>query len=263
MPIPASGERLYRGARTRRDFWTNRKSAVVQWYFTYDEEEDAEEYFAGDFETIGSVWGGSITRRVPRAHPTRPDIVALGCDTEYIGNSGTSSMYSGILMHVEYGIPPYATGGDTPFASIRRDVATRYITIPGRRAYFSSDGTRLNQDIALPFPVVNIEVTLYGLAVTNHAAVATAAASPVNSSTFYLPDGSTAAAGYALFLGVSDQQTYTVFGQSTMAVSYRFSLTSGISWLQLVHPLTGAIEAILRPGGGAILGSSNLNALFL
>ena len=264
MPLPASADRQRRGDRLRRDLWTTRGEATLLWYFDASEIDDAIEYFAGEFQTIGSVWGGSIVRRVPASHPEYDDLLAMEVDVvERVGNSLDPALFTGALLQVRYGIPPYGPGGDTPFASLRRDFGCRWITVAGRRLRMASDSAVLGQDMAIPFPVVNYQVTVYGQAITNTAAIAAAVAAPVNSATLYLPDGVTAAPGYGLFNGVADEMTFTFGGQVTKATSYRFALTDGIKWTQIVHPVTGNIGEVLLPNGNPVIASSNLNLVMM
>jgi hypothetical protein len=215
----------------------------------------------GPIQVYPSVWGGSISRRLPMEHPDIPGIYASRYSYTGQGRTSASRLYQHYRVRIEYENLPYQIEGDTPFMSIAKDFGVRVITLPGRAITLSTGG-KLEQDQGMPIPLLNLLVTIYGAPSPPPALIMDASAAPVNAFPLYLPGIPPIAPGYAIFNGEAEQVDLSYQGNVSKVVGYRFSVQGRLRWDQVIDPDTGGLAYPLLPDGNRVVASSDLNALF-
>jgi hypothetical protein len=264
--LPANAERLYENHSLWFEPWASRGGETFSYWYSGTDIDVEFARIAGTPQSYATAWGGSVIRRLPWEHPMFPGLFAVRARARGRGRPSSTAyakLYPCFEITVDFESPPWTANGDTPFMSLRREFSSSLVAIPGRYLRCESDGFRLQQDQGRPIPQVSYLVTIYGISATNYAAIAAASAAPVNSTTLYLPDGLTVAAGYGIFGGVADEQNYSYGGQTTKAVTYRILARSGIPFDQIIHPQTGVLTRVLNPDGTPMVTRSDLNLLWL
>jgi hypothetical protein len=263
--MPVGVERLFDGHDFSFSPWTGQGRETFEFWVDAADYDATIEAIIGPVTTFSSGWGASVSRRLPMEHPYRPGLRAVNASVRGRGKSSATNLYSSYQFRVDFEVPPYEAGGDTPMMSVRRAYSANFVTIPGKFLHMETPVAGvvrpLEHDQAVPIPQVAYQLTLFGVGATNVAAIAAACAAPMNSTTLVLR-GATAEPGYALFGGVEDQHDFGVSGQVTKAVSYRFLLRSGLRFDQIISPFTGLPDRPLKMDNQPIVAASDLNLLF-
>jgi hypothetical protein len=263
--LPATSGPIYLDDSASAHIWTGQQSARVAWYVSYGKLNDFINTVFGRFETIVYTYG-SMVRRVPMQHPRYPALVAD--NVSYKAHSGFDfaantvfDVYETIEVTVDFSIPPYAFQGGNPFMSMTRTAATEWMTIPNSSLKYDSDGKPIQQDVAIPVPVADLQVVLHGLRVPIPPGLVTAEASPLNSTAFHTPWGDYPTGTVVLLSNSQSTQIY----QGTLPAyecTIHFKARPSLRWDYRLREDTGAADKVVKVGGGDLMAMSDLNTIF-
>lgn len=221
---------------------------------------------AGLEEEIEYPGGVTVTRVVPLRFPSDSpefaDVFALDVDIRGVGRSSSHPTegitYTKGIARVLFRSQPWLNfGSDTPMMSRTGTTGVDIITRPGTAYKLESytPAKKLNQDVGVPVPWRDEQVTLYGLQSIPRDEY-DPLVGKVNSVDF-LGFGPK----YAQFLGYSDAETRTVGNISTYTITLRIKFRYLVKHTEIMRPDGTGFEAPVDDGGNEILPAADLNAL--
>lgn len=209
-------------------------------------------FIGGTTETvlIGDV---AVERIVPLVHPYLPGMVAVRVRAEGSGKPTLAPPYStDTRVTVDFAVPSYAFGGDTPYSSRRRRIGSSSITLPGQA--LAVGGVKLQHDVSKHVPEIIYSWTFFNVP-TQDDDVYTLLAGKLNAATFLGRDPKT-----VRFDGVEDEEVTTITFSKTYSVTLALAWRP-ISWNAILLPTGVWDEPVNISDGAGIYDTGNFDLL--
>jgi|GEM_PF-2247135 len=222
--------------------------------------------------------GGAITLQLPARYPdfqqTAVSLYASSVSVQGIGSpyQNTYSVgYTDARIIVNYRSMPWSFQGLSQndfnnqidpahpyvYAEQNMSFTSEAITVSGRFTYFSSDLTKpTGADWGFRSPLVNFNIALKYVPYIPAAAIITATAAPINSTTYL-----GVSAGKLLFNGCETHQTRMSDGSLTQEAAYSFSYRPIAPWDYSFNGATNAWEKVVDSAGNPIQQRSDLTSI--
>ena len=214
---------------------------------------DFVSWAGGSPQTI-TVGGATVTRYVPLSHPDYPNLLCQGIKSTCTGSYSISlGNWSEAKVILNFKNVPYATDGAQPFLVKRTRASANVYTIAGLKLAFS-DHTPLPADAGVTIPEICYTYMLYMCEALDDALVGSLLGKVNSTSIFGWPAGTVRSDGF------NAEETFTA-GQipaynRELVLTYR-----PIPWNKFLKP-DGTWDYALKPGGGYVYDSADLNQLF-
>lgn len=209
-------------------------------------------FVGGQVETV-SIGGVLVERIVPLRHPYLPWMVAtrvraVGTGQTLPGAPGSTDA----KVMVDFEIPLYGFGGDTPYSVLRHRGDATAITLPGRA--YAVSGVPLQHDVAISMPGILFSFTLYQVPTLN-IDLYTSLCGKVNNATFLGRD-----AGTVRFDTFEDEISTTIGGVQTKSVSLALAWRPR-PWNQVLLPNGSWSEPLNVNDGSKIHTTADFSSL--
>lgn len=186
--------------------------------------------------------GGGVTseRVVPLVYPDDAQMNLVGYRVEYFGTPGGTGasaftdQFSHARIHLEFGVFPFAMGGDQPYFTLTTDHAATMETVPGTILTFPSGIGQPTGEWGLPVGTVAYVLTTY-LGTTPVSPTISNLNGKVNNAAFTVNGIGTFAAGTLRLMGIRSEYAVGMFSR-TMVKSFTLSYREK-PWNQVLNPV--------------------------
>ena len=191
-------------------------------------------------EVINYGDGVTAERVVPLVYPDDPQMNLVGYRVEYFGTPGGTGasvftdQFSHARIHLEFGVFPFATGGDAPFFTLTTDHSATMETLPGTVLTFPSGIGQTTGEWGLPVGVVAYNLTTY-MGTTPVSPTISNLNGRVNDDVFSVDGVGTFATGTLRLMGIRSEFAVGMFSRTmvkTFALRYRDR-----PWNQVMNPV--------------------------